>query len=113
MGLSKHIIFPLDNVEEVAQVIDLPKGDILSIGMNRFNGNVVMSYSDHPEARFICRLIVAQLANCVDMFDEESYRSARHGLVGYEDGSRYEHFYGAPPSRPSRREECAVMGEVV
>ncbi len=78
---NRHLIFPLDNVEDVAQVMDLPYGELLSIGVNRWNGNVVMSYQDHPEARFYIRLIVAQLANYVDMFDEDSYREPRHGLI--------------------------------
>lgn len=99
MGLSHHIIFPLDNVEEAAQFIDIPRGELLSVAMNRFNGNVVMSYADHPEARFFIRLIVAQLSQVADMFDEECYREPRHGLIDYEDDGRYEHFYGAPPPR--------------
>lgn len=78
---NRHLIFPLDNVEDVAQVMELPYGELLSIGINRWNGNVVMSYQDHPEARFYIRLIVAQLANYVDMFDADSYREPRHGLI--------------------------------
>lgn len=78
---NRHLIFPLDNVEDVAQVMELPYGELLSIGINRWNGNVVMSYQDHPEARFYIRLIVAQLANYVDMFDADSYLEPRHGLI--------------------------------
>lgn len=83
---NHHMIFPLDNVEDVAQVMDLPYGDLLTIGINRWNGNVVMSYQDHPEARFYIRLIVAQLAGYVDMFDEDNYSEPRHGLIG-SDGA--------------------------
>lgn len=97
MAPNKHIIFPLDNVEDVAQLINIPYGELFNVSMNRWNGNVVLSFQDHPEARFFIRMIVAQLSEVVDMFDEDSYRAANHGLIDYEDEARYEHFYGAPP----------------
>lgn len=78
---NRFIVFPLDNVEDVAQIMDLPYGDLLKIGMNRWNGNVVMSYQDHPQARFYIRLIIAQLSNYVDMFDEDNYNEPHFGLV--------------------------------
>ena len=101
MRPSNHIIFPLNNVDDVAQLVDIPYGDLLVIAMNRWNGNVVMTFQDHPEARFYIRLIIDQLSNLVDMFDESEYSDERHGLIDYVDDGRYERFYGSPPHRPA------------
>ncbi|MEC4184119.1 hypothetical protein VJ918_04775 [Adlercreutzia sp. R21] len=110
MAPNKHIIFPLDNVEDVAQLVGIPYGELFHVSMNRWNGNVVFAFQDHPEARFFIRLIVAQLAEMVDMFDEDGYRIANHGLIDYEDEGRYEHFYGAPPRpRPAAVPSRPVM----
>ena len=97
MAPNRHIIFPLEHVEDVAQLVNIPYGDLFTVAMNRWNGNVVLSFQDHPEARFFIRLIVAQLAEMVDMFDEDAYRAPAHGLIDYEDEGRYEEMYGAPP----------------
>lgn len=103
MKPNKHMIFPLDNVEDLAQIINLPYGELFNVGVNRFNGNVVFTFQDHPEARFVIRLIIAQLAECVDMFDPDEYRQANTSLIDYEDELRYEAMYGAPPVRSARR----------
>lgn len=109
MAPNKHIIFPLEHVDDVAQLVGIPYGELFRVSMNRWNGNVVFAFQDHPEARFFIRLIVAQLADMVDMFDEDSYRSPAHGLIGYEDGGRYEEMYGAPPRPRSAVPQRPVM----
>ena len=85
MAPNKHIVFPLEHVDDVAQLVAIPYGD------------VVLAFQDHPEARFFIRLIVAQLADMVDMFDIAEYGPERHGLIDYEDDGRYEEMYGVPP----------------
>lgn len=97
MAPNKHIVFPLDHVDDVAQLVAIPYGELFHVSMNRWNGNVVLAFKDYPEARFFIRLIVAQLADMVDMFDIAEYGPERHGLIDYEDEGCYEEMYGAPP----------------
>lgn len=111
MAPNKHIIFPLGNVEEIAQLVAIPYGELFRVSMNRWNGNVVLAFQDHPEARFFIRMIVAQLSDMVDMFDEEAYRSPNSGLIDYEDEGHYEEVYGSPP-RPRQSAVRFVVSEV-
>ena len=113
MKPNKTISFGLENVEDIAQVIDLPYGDLFSVGVNRWNGNVFLTYQDHPEARFVIRLIVAQLSDAVDMFDSEDLPPTRSGLISYEDELRYEAMYGSKPLRSNRPRSFACARETV
>ena len=112
MKPNKTISFGLENVEDIAQVIDLPYGDLFSVGVNRWNGNVFLTYQDHPEARFVIRLIVAQLSEVVDMFNAEELPPTRGGLIPYEDELRYEAMYGSKPVRSNRPKCCSVIREI-
>lgn len=100
---NRSLIFPLDNVEELAQIMAVPGGDLFHVGLNRWNGNVVLTYQDHPEARFFIRLIVAQLSNVVDIFDADSYREPNSGLIDIEDAGLRESVYGFDPLPSSPR----------
>lgn len=95
MKPNRNIIFPLDNVADLAQVMTIPRGELFHVGMNRWNGNVILTYQDHPEARFFIRLIVGQLANVVDMFDEESYCEPNSGLIDIEEEGQRRVLYGS------------------
>ena len=102
MKPNKTISFGLENVEDIAQIIDLPYGELFNVGVNRWNGNVFLTYQDHPEARFMIRLIVSQLSEAVDMFEEDDLPPTRSGLIPYEDEHRYEQMYGSRPLRSNR-----------
>lgn len=77
------------------------------VGINRWNGNVVMAYQDHPEARFYIRLIIAQLSSYVDMFDADNYAEPRHGLIRRDDFSDFD----CEPVYLAAIEEVAYMND--
>lgn len=86
MRPTKLLILPFDAIDDVAQVLDVPRGELLHIAMNPYNGNIVMNYQDNPNARLFIRLIVDQLATADDMFsapsDEELSFAPSYGFAG-------------------------------
>lgn len=70
-GLSAHMVLPMEFFEDAAQVLDLPRGVLLSLALNPYNGNIIVSYQDNASARFFARLAVDQLAGYPDMFSPD------------------------------------------
>lgn len=71
MKPNTHIVFPLHGFSDFAQVMEPPRGMLFEFGINPFQGNVVMSFQDNPEARFAIRLVIQQLAEVADIFDSD------------------------------------------
>lgn len=81
MRPNKLLILPFEAMPDVAQVLDVPRGQLFNVAMNPYNGSLVMQYQDNPNARLFIRLIVDQLATADDMFsapldDEPDYLPA-------------------------------------
>ncbi|MEE0705824.1 MAG: hypothetical protein UCH28_05500 [Adlercreutzia sp.] len=113
MHPNKTLITPLRNVEDVAQVMTLPRGTLFEVAVNPWNGNIVFHYQDNPDARFFTRLIIGQFAECLDMFDPDEHDAPNSGLVDYEDELRYESVYGSKPLRSNRPRSFACAREIV
>lgn len=106
MRPNTSIIAPLQHVAEVAQFMDLPKGELFTVAMNPWNGNFIFRFQNHPDARFFIRLIIGQLAEMADMFDATEHGEPNCGLVDYEDEERYREMYGSYPLRRRKRGAC-------
>lgn len=68
MRPNKVLIVPFSAIDDVAQVMDVPRGELFNVAMNPYNGNVVFNFQDNPNARMFIRLIVNQFACSDDMF---------------------------------------------
>ena len=60
MRPNKLLILPFEPIPDVAEVLDVPRGELFHIAMN--------PYQDNPNARLFIRLVIDQLANSDDMF---------------------------------------------
>ena len=68
MRPNKLLILPFEPIPDVAEVLDVPRGELFHIAMNPYNGNIVFTYQDNPNARLFIRLVIDQLANSDDRF---------------------------------------------
>lgn len=60
--VNRHEVFPLDIYPEVSACgLELPKGELLHLSINPFNGNVVVAWQDNPCARFFLFEALRQL----------------------------------------------------
>lgn len=85
MQINRHMVIPLDGFHDVAQIMGVPRGDLFEFGINPFNGNIVVSWQDHPTARFFIRLVLAQLASYPDMFDERAIKAIHSGSISADE----------------------------
>lgn len=109
-GLSRNMVMKLDCLDEVRPLVKVPRGDLLNVGMNPFNGNVVISVQDNPEARFYTRLIIDQLAEYVDMFElPADYRN--DGAVVPDRKPSHEMPDNVKPFRFTRKRMAGVCDE--
>lgn len=87
MQINRHMIVPLEGFADVAQLVGTPSGTLFEFGLNKFNGNVVVSWQDNTTARFFIRLILSQLSKYPDLFDEKAVQAYHNGLVDLDDCS--------------------------
>lgn len=99
MKPNVHIVFPLQGFADFAQVMQPPRGELFNFGLNPYNGNIVMSFQDNPEARFAIRLAIQQLAECADIFDSEA-------LNGLDSGMRDDFYSPSLVSYDNLQEVC-------
>lgn len=84
-GLNSHVVIPMINFPDAAQIMDLPRGDLFSFSLNPYNGLIVVRYQDNPGARFFARLILSQLADYPDVFHTVDLDDVEFG--SYDDSA--------------------------
>lgn len=63
MRTNQTVDFKVRNFDELSEIpyITQPKGDLLTISMNPFTGQVYVSYQDNPDALAFLDLILDQM----------------------------------------------------
>ena len=101
MKPNRFITFGIEGIRDVSEVVEIPRGVLFEVAINPWNGNAVFSFQDSPDARFLSRIVIGQLAENFELFDEGSYPCAARSdlLPMWRDGAKPD--YPAECSRAS------------
>lgn len=93
MKPNRFITFGIEGIRDVSEVVDIPRGTLFEVALNPWNGNVVFSFQDSPDARFLSRIVIGQLAENFELFEEDSYPCAARSdlLPMWRDGNEPSH----------------------